>query len=198
MDRAELKAKARERMQGKIGILLLLALVAWVAVAAITAVSFGLGSLLITGSIQLAFCIVFLKILTKDQRPKVSDLLDGFKGGNFERGFFGFLRYSIFIFLWTLLFVIPGIVKQYAYSQMFFLMADKPNISAGEAQRQSMAMMTGHKMELFILQLSFLPWFILIGITCGIAAIYVYPYYNLTLAAYYEGLKKVQKPATAE
>ncbi|MCL2095245.1 DUF975 family protein [Candidatus Saccharibacteria bacterium] len=190
MDRGKLKARAKEGIKGKIGILFLIYLVYVAVASALSYFTWGLGSWLVTGGVMLAFCNIYLAILSKDKKPEVKDLAFGFTGGNFERGFFGYIRYTVFVFLWSLLLVIPGIVKSYAYSQMFFILADNKGMSAGEAQKKSIKMMDGHKMELFVLHLSFIPWFLLGAITFGIAFVWVIPYFEVTLAAYYEQLKK--------
>jgi uncharacterized membrane protein len=91
------------------------------------------------------------------------------------------------------LFVIPGIIKGIAYSQMFYLMADNPNMEPDEAQARSIEMMSGHKMELFRLYLSFLPWLLFVIVTLGIGLIYVAPYISATMAAYYRYVKKASR-----
>ena len=97
---------------------------------------------------------------------------------------------SLSVFLWTLLFIIPGIVKAYAYSQVSYVIHDNKNLSSGEAKKISDIMTNGYKSDLFVLDLSFILWYMLIGITAGIAAIYVMPYVNTVRAMYYENLKK--------
>ena len=92
---------------------------------------------------------------------------------------------NFFTFLWSLLFVIPGIVKIYSYSMAPFILADNPDFTAREALSKSKKIMNGHKFELFVLQLSFFWWYILDWITLGIASIYVIPYINATTTNFY-------------
>ena len=97
---------------------------------------------------------------------------------------------SLYTWLWSLLFVIPGIIKTYSYSQTMFIKTENPNIPASRAIQLSMAMMEGHKWELFILHCSFLGWFLLSGLTYNILGIvYVFPYYYAALAFAYEEIK---------
>ena len=92
--------------------------------------------------------------------------------------------------LWSLLFVIPGIVKYYSYSQAMFIKAEYPDIPAAEALRLSQKMMDGHKADLLYLQLSFLGWFLLSALTYNILGIvYVFPYYHAAMAFAYEEIK---------
>ncbi len=96
---------------------------------------------------------------------------------------------TVFTFLWSFLLVIPGIIKGFAYSQAFFIYKDavdqgKP-ISYLEAITQSREMMNGHKMDYFVLLLSFIGWQLLTGLTMGILSLWVTPYYQLSLTNFY-------------
>lgn len=100
-----------------------------------------------------------------------------------------FLR-EIFIMLWGLLFIIPGIVKSYEYRMIPYLLAENPEMTKQQAFQLSRQMMNGNKWKAFVLDLSFLGWRILSLITMGILGIfYVNPYYNQTCAAFYEVIK---------
>lgn len=97
---------------------------------------------------------------------------------------------DIFLLLWSLLFIIPGIVKAYSYRMVSFIIADNPEMSALDAITKSRDMMRGHKWEAFVLDLSFLGWLILSGCTAGILGIfYVNPYIFETNAELYLALK---------
>ena len=96
----------------------------------------------------------------------------------------------IFTLLWSLLFVIPGIIKSYSYRMAFFILADNPELSASEALQKSKEMMKGHKLDLFILDISFIWWSLLVAITFGVALIYVAPYVGATRANFYRSLKE--------
>jgi uncharacterized membrane protein len=100
------------------------------------------------------------------------------------------LLYILFVFLWALLFYIPGIVKGIAYSLSPFILKDNPELSANEAINLSQKMMKGHKFDLFFLMLSFIGWIILGAFTLGIAYMWLVPYMSATLAAFYQDVKK--------
>lgn len=96
---------------------------------------------------------------------------------------------DLFTVLWSLLFVIPGIVKAYEYMMIPYLLADNPQMTKEQAFAESKRMMHGQKWKAFVLDLSFIGWYILSGLTLGILAIfYVSPYVNATHAALYEAL----------
>ena len=199
MDRASMKAHAKEQIKGKILTILAITII----IGAINfGVSFVLGpvgsiaTFIITGAFTLAEAFIFLGITKKSRMPKIEDIFMGFKGDNFLRSLVAYLRYTIFTFLWGLLFVIPGIIKSIAYSQMFYLMAEDDKLEAGDAQRKSMEMMEGHKMDYFVLGLSFIPWYLLCLITFGIASIYVMPYIQTTMAEFHVRLMNENEPVT--
>ncbi len=92
---------------------------------------------------------------------------------------------GLMIALWTLLFVIPGIVATYRYAMAPYIMAENPDIGIMEAIEESKQMMNGHKMDLFWLHLSFLGWAFLCVFTLGIGALWLNPYMNVTEAEFY-------------
>lgn len=106
-----------------------------------------------------------------------------------------FLR-GLFISLWSLLLIVPGIVKMYEYYLVPFILAENPNTPTGEALGMSRSMMYGHKWECFELQLSFLGWFLLGALLCGVGVTFVYPYYHATMTEFYEGLRQLYTNVT--
>ena len=96
---------------------------------------------------------------------------------------------SLFVWLWSLLCFIPGIIAGLRYSQAFFILAENPEKGIRQCVNESKVLMSGRLWEFFVLQLSFIPWLILTSITCGIAGLYVTPYTTITYAGYYLSLK---------
>lgn len=96
---------------------------------------------------------------------------------------------TLFITLWCFLFIIPGIVYNYSSYFSFQIMCENPNLKPMEALKLSKKMIAGNRSELFALDLSFIGWWILCGISFGIASIYAIPYYLTTQALYYENFK---------
>lgn len=97
---------------------------------------------------------------------------------------------DLFTILWSLLFIIPGIVKAYEYMMIPYLLADNPQMTKEQAFAESKQMMKGQKWKAFVLDLSFIGWYLLSALTLGILAIfYVNPYVNATHAALYEALR---------
>lgn len=99
-----------------------------------------------------------------------------------------FMR-GLYTFLWTLLLIIPGIVKSYAYRMVPYILAEEPHLDADTAIRKSMDMTRGEKMNMFVLDLSFIGWYILGALMLGIGIFFVHPYYEATYAQLYDTLK---------
>ena len=125
------------------------------------------------------------------ERPAdLKDLGNGFKNKYMNNVKTLFLR-DLFVFLWSLLFIIPGIIKLYEYRMMPYLIAENPSMTHKEAFAKSKEMMMGNKWNAFVLDLSFIGWFILNSLTCGILGLfYVNPYYFATDANLYRAIKK--------
>lgn len=96
---------------------------------------------------------------------------------------------NIFVILWSLLLIIPGIVAGYRYAMAPFLMVEDPNCAATEAIRRSKGMMYGHKWELFCLDLSFIGWMLLSALTLSIGDLFLVPYRSAAYAAFYRNLR---------
>jgi uncharacterized membrane protein len=192
MNRAELKAAARAQIQGKIGVLFVVALIiAAISGLANLVLSFipagGLvATIIITPAFSLSMVRVYLSV-ANGCTPKAGDAFNGFD--DFWSAFKVTFLVGLYTFLWSLLFIIPGIIKSFSYSMSMYILAENKGKSANECIRESMAMTNGHKMDLFVLGLSFIGWALLCGITFGIASIWVIPYMQTTYANAYKSLK---------
>ena len=114
----------------------------------------------------------------------------GFKKEQYMNNVKVLLMRDIFVFLWGLLFVIPGIIKHYEYYLVSYLMAEYPQLDYKRAMELSGSMTQGHKFDIFVLQLSFIGWFLLGALCCGIGTIFVMPYYETAMAQMYLTLKQ--------
>ncbi len=155
------------------------------AVYASAASFLSLVSLILGGTVQLGYTEYLLKQYSKANFD-LKDLFSQFS--RFGQGFAqSFLR-GLYTFLWGLLFLIPGIVKSFAYAMTPFIMAENPEMTANEAITASKEMMDGHKGELFWLGLTFIGWDILNMFTLGIGSLFLNPYKNAAYAAFYKDL----------
>lgn len=143
-------------------------------------------TLVITGPLTIGQCKFFINLANRSN-PKFSDLWYGFN--NIIRAIGVTLLVGIAVFIGTILLIIPGIILAFMYSQVYYIMAENPKMSIIDCLKESSRIMKGHKMDLFVLELSFLGWIILTGITLGIAGFYVLPYYSATLTNFYLEIK---------
>lgn len=141
------------------------------------------------------YSIVFLH-LQRDEKTDISQLFDGFK--NFKHVLLTLALMSIYTWLWSLLLVIPGIIKSYSYAMTPYIIKDHPELTSEEAINKSMQMMKGHRWKLFCLHLSFIGWYILALLTCGIGMLWLYPYVLTAQAGFYEELKAKFEPVVEE
>lgn len=147
--------------------------------------SLNLIHLILGGVIQLGYVRYLMKQYNKEEL-QFSDLFSQFD--RFGQGFAqAFLR-GLYTFLWSLLLIVPGIVKSYSYAMTPFIMADRPEMTASEAINASKAMMDGHKADLFWLDLTFIGWDLLAVLTLNIGHIALNPYKNAARAAFYRDL----------
>lgn len=189
MDNASIRAQARALLSGKWTMLVIIWLVYSVVLNIASLIIPGLGgiiTLLILGPLSLGLSLILLRVV-RNQDVSVEMLFEGFS--DYSRSLVTGLLVALYVFLWSLLLIIPGIIAALAYSMSFFILADDPHISAQEAINQSKRMMEGHKMDLFMLQLSFLGWWILCIFTFGIGIIWLGPYISTSTAVFYQSLK---------
>lgn len=128
-------------------------------------------------------------IKNHDVNPELGEIFSGFKGNYLNVVKIMFLM-NLKILLWLFLFIVPGFIKAYEYSMIPYLLAENPNLSAFQAFSLSKQMTTGQKMDLFVLDLSFLGWIILGLICCGIGILFLQPYPEATRAEVYLILKQ--------
>ena len=125
-------------------------------------------------------------ILNQTAQPGIGTLLDGFRSGHYVNIVLTMFLRDLFTTLWSLLLVVPGIVKHYEYLMVPYIIAENPAMDYKEAFQISKQMLDGEKMEAFIMDLSFLGWYLLSAVTCGLLAIfYVNPYVQASFAEMY-------------
>ncbi|MFD3450137.1 DUF975 family protein [Microbacteriaceae bacterium 4G12] len=126
--------------------------------------------------------------LAKQESTGIDGLFEGFRKNNIFKSIKLALLTTIYTFLWSLLLVVPGIIKFISYSMAYFIILDHPEYTASEAIKKSQEMMKGHKLDLFMLTLSFIGWFILGLFTFSIGYLWIYPYYMTTVSQFYLNL----------
>jgi len=138
----------------------------------------------LNGPMDIGLADVFLRI--RDGQPaEIGNLFSGFRSSYMDNVWLG-LRCRIFVFLWTLLLIVPGILKSYSYSMIYYIRNDRPNMNAEDTMKESEELMRGYRWKLFCLQFSFIGWLILGIFTLGILYfVYVIPKMNAATAEFY-------------
>ncbi|MDR3209188.1 MAG: DUF975 family protein [Oscillospiraceae bacterium] len=191
INRAELKAAAKAQIQGNIGILFVCTLVLGVIIGVLSLIPI-IGT--VAGTILIApLTIGLIRIyfgLRRGEKPVINSLfsaLDILVNAVLLNIFI-----EVFTFLWSLLLFVPGIIKGISYSFAPYILAEHPELSAMEALNASKELTQGHKMDIFVLGLSFILWGLLVSVTFGLAIIYVGPYVQATMTNCYYKLKELK------
>lgn len=186
----DFRERAWSKLTGKWSAMVLIALIVvgiGMGCAALAYVGIGaIATIVVGGPLSLGLSKCYLKVARQQGTPEVGETFDGFK--NFVNALVLQLINGLFVALWSLLFVIPGIVMSYAYSMSFFILADNPNMRPDDARKLSIKMMEGNKWRLFCLDLSFIGWILLCALTLGILSLWVTPYQGVARAEFYEQL----------
>lgn len=195
----ELTARARGSLKGRWGL-------AVVGFAIYPVINIGLSlapveplagitiNLLVAGPFGLGMAVFGLS-LARRGTPSLSQVFDGFDGvGRFGTALASYALMVVFILLWLLLLIIPGIVAALSYAMVFFVLADDDEIGPLEALSRSREMMRGHRWMLFRLWLRFVGWYLLAILTLGIGFLWIYPYQMVSFAQFYEELAKPGSP----
>ncbi len=190
MTRKELKKQAKASLSGNFGTVLGTILLAEIILSAASSMTFGI-AMLFEGVLTFGLIGIQISVLRYGKAP-FEQLFSGFS--HFVSSFLAGLLKALYTTLWTLLFIVPGIVKSYSYAMTFYILNDNPDMDANEAITESRKMMKGHKGELFLLDLSFIGWLILCICTFGLLSFYVIPYMEMTRAAFYESIRPKRDP----
>ena len=207
-DRITYKQNARKQLKGRWGLPILLFVLSCLLTSMIAMPGRELGeteflteteniaycvlslvSLCVNGIFTLATSYVYIRMMHTTEKLRFNAFLTGLE--RWLSGALGMLWYTLWVFLWSLLFVIPGIIKAIAYSQMFFILAEHPKIGVRRAMQISKVITQGHKADLFVMGLSFFGWLLLCFVTCGIGFLWLIPYAEMSYANAYTALKNM-------
>ena len=185
MNRIEIKQQARQQLSAHYGSTMFFVY--------IPSILIGLASTTVIGGILAAplavGSAVGLLSIYRGTKPHQQALIKGYDSTVLVRNVLQLLLVTIFVFLWSLLLVIPGIIKAYAYAMVPYLLAD-PDVKEDDVITLSRKMMDGKKMDFFVLQLSFIGLAILGVLTLNILnVLYTIPYMQLATAGFYQQLK---------
>lgn len=182
----QLRNRAWNALDGKLGQAALVTLIFVIISSAASSATFGALTILLL-PMEYAFTVAFLRMIRGEKELEVADLFTVYRD-QFERTFIVELLMNLYTLLWMLLLIVPGIVKAYSYALAPYLVQDHPEMSASQAIDESMRLMEGHKMRLFMLDLSFIGWWLLCCLTFGLLTFIVAPYQLTARAEFYREL----------
>jgi|TARA_B110000503_G_scaffold125198_1_gene192527 uncharacterized membrane protein len=187
----ELMAEARESLSGNWGLAIGTFLVYGIIISSLQFIPV-VGSVLalfIAGPMLVGVSMFSLS-LSRGENARLEQIFEGFK--NYGTVLGAYLLMVLFIFLWVLLLIIPGIIAAIAYSQTFYILAEDDTIGSMDALKKSKEMMDGYKWKYFCLGLRFIGWALLCILTLGIGFLWLSPYIQISNAKFYEDLKNNQ------
>ncbi|MBT4916622.1 MAG: DUF975 family protein [Formosa sp.] len=192
-ENSTLRQMARESLKGKWNIVVPTFLVYFIIVGVIEylgeqAPILNVLTIIVSGPIVLGISIFSLNI-SRNKDAKIEQLFEGFR--NFGTSILAYVLMVLFIILWTILLIIPGIIAAISYSMTFFIIAEDETIGAYDALKKSKEMMNGHKWKFFCLGFSFFGWFLLSIFTLGIGLLWLAPYVNVSYVKFYDDIKEV-------
>jgi len=184
---------ARESLKGKWGLAIgtLVVYMLIVVVLQIIPIVGPIASLIVGGPFAVGLAIFSLSI-SRNQDTKLEQIFQGFN--NFGTALGAYLLMVLFILLWMLLLIIPGIIAAISYSMTFYILADDNSIGAMDAIDKSKKMMDGYKWKYFCLGLRFLGWALLCILTLGIGFLWLMPYMQVSMAKFYDDVKTNSMP----
>ncbi|PLT30488.1 DUF975 family protein [Peribacillus deserti] len=213
MSISEIKKEAKRSLNGKWGAAVLLTFVFFL----VSTIPGGIGEVLLAGGFEswwnqgqapieadilnmiisvilfplsTAFYWIFLNV-SRNGNVKISWLFTIYSNGRMALKIIGTtILIGIFVLLWAILLIIPAIIKSFSYSQTFFILRDRPELSALEAITESKKLMKGNKWKFFLMNLSFIGWAILCIFTLGIGLLWLVPYVSTSMAVFYNNLIK--------
>ena len=144
--------------------------------------------ILVLNVLVVGFMNAFLKFY-REKDTAITGNMFNFAFNNYGHKILGMFLMGLFIALWTLLLVIPGIIKTFSYAMTPYILHEYPNVGVNDSIDISRKMMKGHKLDLFLLELSFIGWGILCIFTLGIGFLWLTPYMQTSLAIFYEDVK---------
>ena len=192
-ENSTLRQMARESLKGKWNIVVPTFLVYFIIVGVIEYLGeqvpiLNVLTIIVSGPIVLGISIFSLNI-ARNKDAKIEQLFEGFR--NFGTSILAYVLMVLFIILWTILLIIPGIIAAISYSMTFFIIAEDETIGAYDALKKSKEMMNGHKWKFFCLGFSFFGWFLLSIFTLGIGLLWLAPYVNVSYVKFYDDIKEV-------
>ncbi|MFA5422100.1 MAG: DUF975 family protein [Bacilli bacterium] len=186
MELNQFRRSADEKLSGKWGEAAIGYFIFSLVVGFITSIG-GVGMLILGGPLMFGYAL-FIDEIYRGERPNINTLFKGFSDRLTDLILLGLLS-QVYLMLWSLLFIIPGIIKSYSYSMIYYIKLDNPDMHYEDVITRSRKIMDGNKWRLFCLYLSHIGWYFLVFLTGGILIFWVEPKVQLAKYAFYQEIK---------
>ena len=201
VDNNTIKANARAQLGGSIfanhWLMILVCYIIYSAVYSVaSSITMGIATIFIIGPLDFGISRVSVKRACGEENVDFKDLFTGFTENFVGTMLLGLIR-NIFIALWGLLFIIPGLIKSYDYAMSSYIQQDDPSKNWKTCLDESRAMMRGYRWQLFCIDVTMALWALLGSLACGIGVLFVMPYQLMSHANFYLALKASREPAPA-
>lgn len=187
-ENTKLMQQARASLDLKWGIAIITFLIYNIIVGSLSVIPIlgSIGALILAGPFSYGLA-TFSMAIARNQKEDIKQIFEGFN--NFANCLIAYLLMALYVILWSLLFIIPGIIAAISYSMVFYIMVDEPEIGPEAALRKSKEMMYGYKWKFFRLNIRFFGWSLLCILTLGIGFLWLIPYMHVTYVKFYEDIK---------
>ena len=185
---SQIRQETLSVMQGNWGISAVIFIIYGIIAGACSCL-YAIPTIFLAWPIAFGVVMLYLKFVRGEQKLTISEIFSALKEPYYWKSVCLYLLTYIYTFLWTLLFIIPGIIKSLSYALAPYILADNPDITAEEAIEQSMKMMKGHKMDLFLMLLGYMGFALLSIFALCIPLLWIAPYYIAVMAKFYEEVK---------
>lgn len=182
----EYRVQAQEILKGKYGIAILVDIIFGLIMSA--ACGTIIVGIILGGMLTVGHTWAYMR-LVRSGSMKVGDMFESFNRNDLSSTIGLMIKTAVFTMLWSMLFFVPGIIAAYSYSMAPYILADKPELTGGEAIRMSKELMKGKKWNLFCLEFSYIGWIFLCILTMGILTLWVEPRMTVARTAFYEDIK---------
>ena len=185
---SQIRQEALSLMKGNWGTAIVIVLISSI-ISGFSSMLYYIPTIFVAFPLSIGVAITFMHFVRGTQKLSIESAFSVFTAEKYWKSVGLALLMYVYTLLWTLLFIVPGVIKSLSYTLAPYIWADNPELTADQAIEQSIKMMDGHKMNLFLIGLGMFGLFLLSGILLFIPALWIAPYYQAVIAKYYEEVK---------
>ena len=194
---AEIRHEALSLMKGNWGTAIVIVLISSI-ISGLSSMLYYIPTVFVAFPLSIGVAITFMHFVRGTQKLSIESAFSVFTAEKYWKSVALALLMYVYTLLWTLLFIVPGVIKSLSYTLAPYIWADNPELTADQAIEQSMKMMEGHKTDLFLIVLGIAVLSLLSGILLFIPLIWLLPYFQAVVAKFYEEVKRSHQEASCQ